>query len=57
MASWHGRPGHDAKLDRFVNFVYQVDLELSIGHWNAVSPIGMTCAGVGVLARWQESAD
>src|SRR5205809_8125230 len=21
MASWHGRPGHDAKLDRFVNFV------------------------------------
>src|SRR5438477_10805916 len=21
MASWHGRPGHDTKLDRFVNFV------------------------------------
>ena len=21
MASWHGRPGHDRKLDRFVNFV------------------------------------
>src|SRR5437762_12833956 len=21
MASWHGRPGHDTKLDRFANFV------------------------------------
>src|SRR5437667_7403037 len=21
MASWHGRPGHDTKLDRLVNFV------------------------------------
>ena len=21
LASWHGRPGHDTKLDRFVNFV------------------------------------
>ncbi|PYU92323.1 MAG: hypothetical protein DMG08_13090 [Acidobacteria bacterium] len=21
MASWHGRPGHDTKLDRFVSFV------------------------------------
>src|SRR5438067_13646641 len=21
MASWHGRPGHDTNLDRFVNFV------------------------------------
>jgi len=21
IASWHGRPGHDTKLDRFVNVV------------------------------------
>src|SRR5437867_10401693 len=27
MASWHGRPGHDTKLDRFLEFcVHQVDL-------------------------------
>jgi len=52
MASWHGRPGHDTELDRFVNFVstkwtwlrYSVLSEQKAGSRAAGIPARLQCA-------------